>query len=34
MTSLLVTAIALLAGLLMTRVFKLLRLNFPDVTAF
>ena len=27
-------AIALMAGLLFTRVFKLLHLNFPDVTAF
>ncbi len=27
-------AIALVAGLLMTRVFKLMHLNFPDVTAF
>lgn len=27
-------AIALVAGLLMTRIFKLLHLNFPDVTAF
>ena len=34
MATLLVTSIALLAGLLMTRVFKYLKLNFPDVTAF
>ena len=27
-------AIALFAGLMFTRVFKLLHLNFPDVTAF
>ena len=34
MESLLATSIALLAGLLMTRVFKLIHLHFPDVTAF
>lgn len=34
MESLLTTSIALLAGLLMTRVFKYLHLSFPDVTAF
>ncbi len=34
MATLLVTSIALLAGLLMTRVFKYLKLDFPDVTAF
>lgn len=34
MAALLVTSIALLAGLLMTRVFKYLKLDFPDVTAF
>ena len=28
------TALALFAGLLMTRVFKYLKMNFPDVTAF
>jgi Kef-type K+ transport system membrane component KefB len=31
---LLETALALFAGLMMTRVFKYLKLNFPDVTAF
>ena len=31
---LLATALALFAGLMMTRVFKYLGLNFPDVTAF
>ncbi|MCR4711816.1 MAG: cation:proton antiporter [Clostridia bacterium] len=34
MDVLLATAIALLAGLLVTRVFKYLHLDFPDVTAF
>ncbi len=34
MTSILVTAIALMAGLMMTRVFKALHFNFPDVTSF
>ena len=34
MEALLTTSIALLAGLLMTRVFKFLHLNLPDVTAF
>ena len=34
MNDLLSVAIALAAGLLMTRVFKVLHLNFPDVTAF
>ena len=34
MRLLLETALALFVGLLMTRVFKYLRLNFPDVTAF
>lgn len=34
MATLLVTSIALLAGLMMTRMFKLLRLDLPDVTAF
>ena len=34
MATLLVTSIALLAGLLMTRVFKYLKLDFRDVTAF
>ena len=34
MESLLATSTALLAGLLMTRVFKLIHLHFPDVTAF
>ena len=34
MRLLLEVALALFAGLLMTRVFKYLRLNFPDVTAF
>lgn len=34
MEILLATAIALLAGLMMTRVFRLLHWNFPDVTAF
>ena len=34
MYALLTTALALMAGLLMTRVFKLLRVNFPDVTSY
>lgn len=34
MSTLLSAAVALLIGLLMTRVFKYLHLNFPDVTAF
>lgn len=34
MEALLSVAIALLAGLMMTRVFKLMHLNFPDVTSF
>ena len=34
METLLATSTALLAGLLMTRVFKLIHLHFPDVTAF
>ena len=34
MTTLLATAIALFAGLMMTRVFKYLHIRFPDVTAF
>ena len=34
MVALLSSALALLIGLLMTRVFKLLRLQLPDVTAF
>ncbi len=34
MTNLLAVAAALMAGLLMTRIFKLLHLKFPDVTAF
>ena len=34
MSMLLETALALFAGLMMTRVFKYLKLNFPDVTAF
>ena len=34
MRLLLEVALALFAGLLMTRVFKYLKLNFPDVTAF
>ena len=34
MESLLAISIALLAGLLMTRILKLTRLNLPDVTAF
>ena len=33
MRLLLETALALFAGLMMTRVFKYLKLNFPDVTA-
>ena len=33
-TELLSLAIAMAAGLLMTRLFKILHLNFPDVTAF
>ncbi len=34
MNPLIATAVALFAGMMMTRVFKLLGLNFPDVTAF
>ncbi len=34
MTSMITTAVALMAGLMMTRLFKLLRMSFPDVTAF
>lgn len=34
MTALFSVAIALFAGLMMTRVFKFCKLNFPDVTAF
>jgi hypothetical protein len=34
MRLLLETALALFAGLMMTRVFKYLKMNFPDVTAF
>lgn len=34
MTNLLSVAIALMGGLMMTRLFKLLHWNFPDVTAF
>ena len=34
MRLLLETALALFAGLMMTRVFKYMKLNFPDVTAF
>ena len=34
MRILLATAFALFSGLMMTRVFKALRLNFPDVTAY
>lgn len=34
MSELLSLAVALIAGLLMTRLFKKLHLNFPDVTAF
>ena len=34
MSLLLATAVALFAGLMMTRVFKYLHLKFPDVTAF
>ena len=34
MQSLVTVAIALMAGLLATRVFKVLHLKFPDVTAF
>jgi len=34
MTSLLTIAVALIAGLLLTRVIKLFKLNLPDVTAF
>lgn len=34
MYALLTTALALMAGLLMTRVFKLLHVNFPDVTSY
>ena len=33
-TELLSLAIAMVAGLMMTRLFKVLKLNFPDVTAF
>ena len=32
MSMLLETALALFAGLMMTRVFKYMKLNFPDVT--
>ena len=34
MNPLIATAVALFAGMMMTRVFKLFHLNFPDVTAF
>nr|MCR4668923.1 cation:proton antiporter [Clostridia bacterium] len=34
MRILLATAFALFAGLMMTRVFKYIKLNLPDVTAF
>ena len=34
MTSLLATALALFAGLMMTRLFKMIHLKLPDVTAF
>ena len=34
MVELIATAVALFAGLMVTRVFKLFKLNFPDVTAF
>ena len=34
MEALLSVGIALLIGLMMTRVFKYLKLNLPDVTAF
>jgi len=34
MYALLTTALALMAGLLMTRVFKVLHINFPDVTSY
>ncbi len=34
MYALLTTALALMAGLLMTRVFKLFHVNFPDVTSY
>ena len=34
MRSLLSISLALFAGLMMTRVFKVLKLRFPDVTAF
>ena len=34
MTELMATAIALFAGLMMTRFFKILKLQLPDVTAF
>ena len=34
MEPLIATAVALYAGLMMTRLFKLLKFNFPDVTAF
>ena len=34
MRLLLETALALFAGLMMTRVFKKMKLNFPDVTAY
>ena len=33
-TELLSLAIAMFAGLMMTRLFKIMHLNFPDVTAF
>ena len=33
-TELLSLAIAMVAGLMMTRLFKVMHLNFPDVTAF
>lgn len=34
MTPLIATAVVLFAGLMVTRIFKLFKLNFPDVTAF
>ena len=34
MLPLMTTSVALLAGLMATRVFKKMHLNFPDVTAF
>ena len=34
MSSLLATALALFAGLMMTRFFKMIHLKLPDVTAF